>query len=110
MKIYEGRRTPEGCIVTVRESSGQPSPLNPRLDLRNHSPTGFEWNYGGSGPAQLALALAADALGDDERAQDVYQQLKFRLVGRLPHEGWMLTEDGLRSTITAIEQERGRGR
>jgi hypothetical protein len=21
-------------------------PLEPRLDLRNHSPTGFEWGYG----------------------------------------------------------------
>ena len=30
--------------------------LNPRLDLFNHSPTGFEWGYGGSGPAQTALA------------------------------------------------------
>ena len=29
-------------------------PLNPRLDLWSHSPTGFEWGYPGSGPAQLS--------------------------------------------------------
>jgi hypothetical protein len=67
-------------------------------------------NYAGSGPAQLALALAADVLGDDERAQDVYQRLKFKLVGGLDREGWSLTEAALRSAITTIEQERGRGR
>lgn len=31
-----------------------------RLDLYDHSPTGFEWGYSGSGPAQLALAILAD--------------------------------------------------
>ena len=34
--------------------------LDPRFDLRNHSPDGFEWGYYGSGPAQLALALLCD--------------------------------------------------
>lgn len=28
-----------------------------------HSPTGFNWGYGGSGPADLALSLLMDALG-----------------------------------------------
>jgi hypothetical protein len=110
MKIYQGRRTPDGCVVTVCEDDGEPRPLALRLDLRNHSPTGPEWGYAGSGPAQLALALAADVLGDDERAQDVYQQLKFKFIGRLPGEGWTLTEDDLRAAITAIDRERGRGR
>ena len=39
-------------------------PLDSRRDLWNHSPTGFEWGYCGSGPAQLALALLADHLGE----------------------------------------------
>jgi hypothetical protein len=58
MKTYEGRREGYAALVTVNER-----PLTPRLDLWNHSPTGFEWGYGGSGPAQLALALLADHLG-----------------------------------------------
>src|SRR5215469_11969326 len=33
-----------------------------RLELVNHSPSGFDWGPGGSGPAQLALALLADCL------------------------------------------------
>jgi len=33
-----------------------------RLEIRKHS-DGFEWNYSGSGPAQLALAILADFIG-----------------------------------------------
>ncbi len=96
--------------VMVHEEGHEPRPIDPRLDLRNHSPTGLEWSYVGSGPAQLALALAADVLGDDDRAQDVYQRLKFKVVGRLPKDGWSLTEDQLRQVIADIEQERGHDR
>jgi hypothetical protein len=104
MKLYEGTRTPDGCAVTVREGSGQPRPLAKRLDLRCHSATGFEWGYPGSGPAQLALALAADVLGDDDRAQDCYQELKRKVVTPLPREHWSLTGDQLLAAIEAIER------
>lgn len=82
----------------------------PRHDLRNRSPTGFEWGYSGSGPAQLAIALAADVLGDDDKAQEIYQRLKSKVVSGLPHEEWVLTEKRLRASIDAIEQERERSR
>lgn len=91
MKRYEGRRTPDGCIVEVVDM-GRRRPLELRLDLRDHSPTGFEWGYGGSGPAQLALALLADALNDDERALRLYQNFKWAIVGHLPRtdEPWAM--------------------
>jgi hypothetical protein len=109
MKVYRGRRSEHSCTVEVEEN-GESRLLNPRLDLRNHSPTGVEWSYAGSGPAQLALALAADVLGDDDRAQDVYQDFKFKVVGRLPHDGWVLTEGQIRSALEAIEEKHGRRR
>lgn len=49
---YEGKRAYGQTFVTVNGRA-----LDPRFDLRFHSPDGFEWGYGGSGPAQLALAL-----------------------------------------------------
>lgn len=110
MKVYQGTRTETGCIVTVEEEGRTPRPLDPRLDLRNHSPTGLEWGYAGSGPSQLALALAADVLGDGEKAQEVYQRLKFKLVGGLPHGGWRLTEGRLRAAIDAVQEEQSRER
>ena len=86
MKRYEGHRTWRGVNVTVNGH-----PLNPRLDLRNHSPTGFEWGYGGSGPAQLALAILADHLGNDEQALNFYQRFKWIVIAELPKRGWTLT-------------------
>jgi hypothetical protein len=91
MKRYIGIRTQEGCSVEVIGPDGRPRPLEPRLDIRNHSPDGFEWGYGGSGPAQLALAILADHLGDDDRAQMLYQRFKFRVVGNLAAAAWTLT-------------------
>jgi hypothetical protein len=109
MKTYHGSRDEKGTHVAVEEN-GVRRDLDPRLDLRRHSPTGFEWNYSGSGPAQLALALAADVLADDDKAQDLYQRLKFKLAGGLPREGWSLTEEQLRTALAAIEQKQSRTR
>ena len=108
MKHYEGRPSKDGATVTVRQDGAEPKNLRPRFDLRNHSPTGYGWAYCGSGPAQLALALAADVLGDDDRAQEVYQDLKFQLVARLPEAGWTLSEQQIRSAIEGIERGRAR--
>jgi hypothetical protein len=100
VKRYEGRRTGQGVEVTV---DGQP--LNHRLDLWDHSPTGFEWGYAGSGPAQLALALLADCLGDDQEAIEWHQDFKAAVVAGLPRAGWTLTEQEIRETLYAFENE-----
>lgn len=104
MKTYTGRRTENGCAVVV-SSGDDRRELDPRFDLRTHSPTGFEWGYGGSGPAQLALALAADVLGDTDEALAVYQRLKFRLVARLAADEWTLEEGELVEVIQALRRE-----
>jgi hypothetical protein len=67
------------------------SSINPRFDLCNHSPDGFEWGYGGSGPAQLALAICADYLQDDKLALKVYQYFKARVIAVQPKEGFVLS-------------------
>jgi hypothetical protein len=77
-----------------------------RLDLFNHSPTGFGWGYGGSGPAQLALALLADALGDDDLAVRLHQAFKFKVVACWPEgERWWITADQIAAVVKLIEQE-----
>ena len=83
-------------------------PLNPRLDLWNHSPTGFEWGYGGSGPAQLALALLADHLGDDRKAVELHQPFKWAVVAKLPKQGWTLTTEQITQALesSALQQTR----
>ena len=99
MKRYEGRRQGYAVIVTV---DGQR--LNPRFDLWNHSPTGFEWGYCGSGPAQLALALLADHCGDDERALNFYQRFKWAVVAGLSRRGWTLTGEDIELVLQQLHE------
>jgi len=109
MKVYHGRREEHGCAVDVEED-GEACLLDPRYDLHNHASEDLEWGSFGTGAAQLALARAADVLGDDARALRVHQRLKARLVATLPDDDWVLTEGRVRAVIDAIELEHGRRR
>jgi uncharacterized protein DUF6166 len=93
MKTYEGARSLAGAIVTV---DGQPLPL--RLDLRALSKAGFEWTYEGAGPAQLALALLADHLGDDQQALQYYRRFMHEVVANLDN-AWRLTSDDIDAAL-----------
>jgi len=98
VKIYKGIREGYVAEVTVDDR-----PLNPRLDLWNHSPTGFEWSYGGSGPAQLALALLADHLGNDQIAINAHQDFKRAVIANLPRRGWTLTTRQIQQAFEALQ-------
>lgn len=83
---YDGRVDPDGtCRVTVRTPGRRPLPLPLWLHVANHSPNRFNWGYGGSGPAQLALAILCDAAGP-ERARPHYQMFKWEIVSRLKQD------------------------
>lgn len=47
--------------------------------VRPHSPDGFNWGYGGSGPAQLALALCLLV----NKQADYYQKFKWDYISKL---------------------------
>jgi len=87
MKTYRGIQKDNGCggqdIFVTENGKAKKLPLGPSLALRNHSPTGFNWGYSGSGPAQTALAILLDATGDEKMAQVHYQDFKFKVVA-----GW----------------------
>ncbi len=99
MKRYAGRR--QGYVVNVTVDGRR---LNPRLDLWNHSPTGFEWGYGGSGPAQLALAILADHCGDDEQALNFYQRFKWAVIAELPHREWTLNSEDIDRVLHSLRE------
>ena len=106
MKYYHATQTEQGSAIVVEED-GEFRALNPRHDLQSISPDGFQWgNHSDNGTAQLALALAADVLGDDGKAQRVYQRLQLKLIAVLPPEGWVLAENRVRDIIDGIERER----
>ena len=92
--VYVGYRRRGDAIVEKRPGQERLTPER-SLELVNHSPSGFEWGYGGSGPAQLALALLLDYTGDEAFALDHYQELKTEVVSQLACAGsegrWRLT-------------------
>ena len=55
-----------------------------------HRPTGFEWGYGGSGPADLALNILLAATGDRDFSAKNHQAFKWRFVAALPPEGGVI--------------------
>lgn len=59
--------------------------LNPDYSqsIYNHSPDGFNWGYGGSAPAQLALALLLTTT-DPETAIRLHQDFKWAFIATLP--------------------------
>jgi hypothetical protein len=69
-------------------------PLPPRYDLKRLSKTGFEWTFEGPGPAQLALALLADHLGNDGEALARYEGFMREVVAHLDN-AWRLTSDDI---------------
>jgi hypothetical protein len=96
MKTYVGGRSLAGAEVTVDGRK-----LDPRFDLKRLSPTGFEWTYVGNGPAQLALALLADHLGDDARALTLHQPFMRAVVAELDNS-WELTAADIEAAVKAI--------
>jgi hypothetical protein len=102
MKIYSAVRG--STNASVRDGNVT-RPLDPRLDLARHSPTGFGWGYFGSGPSQLALAILADATGDDQRALRLHIQFKDCLIGCLNRDsGWVLTQDEVLKVVATLEE------
>jgi hypothetical protein len=102
-KQYNGLRTADGCVVTVK--NGRTRKLPRKLGVANHSPTGFEWGYAGSGPAQLALALLCDVLGDDERALRLHQRFKVKVIAVITSSQWHMTEGYIRMIVAELEAQ-----
>src|SRR5256885_13565514 len=97
MKTYEGWRDLEGANVTVDGKK-----LPPRLDLRALSKAGFEWTYEGAGPAQLALALLADHLGNDAQALALYEPFMRRVVAELDNS-WELSSADIEAALAELK-------
>lgn len=103
MRLYVGTVRDGGCKAVYATEGPSAWALDPRLDIWSHSPAGFNWGYGGSGPAQLALALLADAVQHDGLAVLLYQQFKREVVALIPGDtGWIMSREEI--LLWATEQ------
>lgn len=82
---YFGTNTGAGQQeVKIRHGNGNVTFLKQKIVL--HSPDGFQWGYGGSGPADLALNMLYDYLQRTHRknaksiAVDLHQPFKWEFI------------------------------
>jgi Family of unknown function (DUF6166) len=97
MKIYEGRRTMDGLVVTV-----DGAPLSPHYEVKQFTRRGFEWTYDGASPQQLALAILFEHTGDKDRAVALSESYMKDVIANLDND-WRLTGDEVDAYL------RGRG-
>lgn len=96
MKVYKGKRSYEvaGGQTIVVQDNGEEYPLD---HIERHSPDGFNWGFGGSGPADTALSILTDCLGMDV-ANRLYQLFKWEFVASWGEE-WSITEEKIREWV-----------
>jgi hypothetical protein len=81
---YRGQRNGRtgAKVVTVSRGASMERLLVPGASrsVIDHSHSGFEWGYGGSGPGQLALAILLDFTQDQELAVCHHHNFKWAYV------------------------------
>jgi hypothetical protein len=81
-RTFAGIRAPDGTADVRYTVNNQVRTLGKYLHVRNHSPDGFEWGYGGSGPAQCALAILMHVTRDRSLALKAYHDFKFQVIAQ----------------------------
>ena len=102
MTIYKGfpERGDGGGFRVTKDGNV----LDPKLSqhIVNHSPNGFAWGYGGSGPAQLALAILLEEVGLTD-ALHRYQSFKWEVIAGLDiHNSWELTSREVQTYLSEL--------
>jgi hypothetical protein len=114
MKTYFGTYLPgvaDHKVAVRDDETGETLPLRHHV---RHSPAGFNWGYGGSGPSELARCILIDHLVPDDWRELIvndydrlvpsylYQQFKADVVAQWPmNRGWELTSDELDNWLKA---------
>lgn len=126
--VYYGFRNADGPVVRYLDEDRPKThwrELLGRQDLVHHADA-FAWGYTfvpntgtkmlPRGASQLALALCAHALKDDERAIRLHQRFKKRVMEEWPENGnlpWRIEVDEICAACDAldeVEKETARGR
>ena len=57
-RVFRGKKNGYDRIVEIEQNGSVALlPLDPSLEIADHSPDGFNWGYGGSGPRNLPWAF-----------------------------------------------------
>jgi hypothetical protein len=93
--------TPHETVLVTCKVAGQS--WQPLKHLMYHSPDGFEWGYGGSGPADLARSMVGMLMDMQNPPPAVYQAVKEKLVACMPHAGGIITAQQVLEVVRAMD-------
>jgi hypothetical protein len=93
-------------VVLERNRKGKPITNVPRRIIY-HSPDGYEWGYGGSGPSDLALNILSLYVGG-HKAWQLHQAFKWAFLAKMPIIGGTIKHEAilnwLKTKRTAIQE------
>lgn len=103
-KVYRFYREADDRMPTIKIGKvevieigpdGQPARSYPLKHVVHHSPTGIEWGYAGSGPADCAVSVLSDHLGPECKniLPGLYQRFKDKFIAPMPFGGGEITSD-----------------
>lgn len=84
-------------IVLSRRADGT-AHANIAQRIRYHSPSGFEWGYSGSGPADLALNILSIFVPQNE-AYSLHQSFKRDFIAPMSKEGGVIKNNDIKEWI-----------
>jgi hypothetical protein len=93
-----------GDVICSRDMNETSSNVPHRIV--RHSPDGFEWGYGGSGPSEFALNILSVFIGQRE-AERHYQSFKWDFICDLPREGGTIKRDDILKWVEKKRKEAG---
>lgn len=88
-------------VTCSRDADGK-AHVNIPQRIHYHSPSGIEWGYGGSGPADLALNILSLYV-EERTAYELHQQFKQDFITVMPHEGGTIKREDI---ITWLETKK----
>ncbi len=99
MKTYSGKRTDPARgsaspveVIVIDSNKGKNKIYNLQHIMR-HSPDGFNWGYGGSGPGDLARSILMDHFsGTTYGVEMIYMKFKQDFVAHFG-DTWEITSD-----------------
>lgn len=105
---YAGLRSgPRNTARVIDATSGSDLDIDRSREHVTHS-RGFEWGYGGSGPAQLAFAILLDYYDDPDIALEYYQRFCTYVISQLETDSgdvWTLTKDEIEEAVQEIRSD-----
>ena len=110
-RIFEGiaHQTPFSRDVLITDENRSTILLKPDRSqaVKNHSPDGFNWGYGGSGPAQLALAILLEVTGDERTALAHYHNFERQVIAAITSQetNWEMEEQKIIEWLEAQQTE-----